>query len=313
MTETYLPPRQPPVPPWTYPGSGYLPPEPPQPPKKNRFRRNTVALLAAATLAAGGIGGTVGALVAGDDGATTPTSTSAPAANTSDTTPLDVSSVVAKVKDSVVQVNMRTANAEGIGSGVIISADGRILTNNHVVSGAQELSVTLADGRTVEASVVGTDPSSDLAVIQAKGVSGLTAATFGDSNSVKVGDEVIAIGSPGGLQNTVTTGIVSALDRDVSVPAEEQQQQQESPFPYTENGQGGQGGNGNTVTYKAIQTDASINQGNSGGPLFNAAGEVVGINSAIYSPVSTPDGSAGSVGIGFAIPSDTAKQVADQL
>src|SRR5262249_26716020 len=132
--------------------------------------------------------------------------------------------LVAKVKNSVVQVNMRTANAEGIGSGVIISADGRILTNNHVVSGAEQLTVTLADGRTVDASVVGTDPSSDLAVIQAKGVSGLTPAKFGDSSAVHVGDEVMAIGSPGGLQNTVTTGIVSALNRDVSVPAEEQQQ-----------------------------------------------------------------------------------------
>ncbi|HEY7591834.1 MAG TPA: trypsin-like peptidase domain-containing protein [Actinophytocola sp.] len=310
MTETYLPPRQPPIPPWTYPGSGVLPPEPPQ--KKNRFRRNTVALLAAATLAAGGIGGTVGALVAGDDGAAVQT-TSAPAATTSDTRPVDVSSVVAKVQNSVVQVNMRTANAQGVGSGVIISADGRILTNNHVVAGAEQLSVTLADGKTVDAHVVGTDPSSDLAVIQADGVSGLAPAKFADSSSVHVGDEVIAIGSPAGLQGTVTTGIVSALNRDVTVPGEEQEPQQQdenSPFPYMQQeDQSSQ----NTVSYKAIQTDASINQGNSGGPLFNAAGEVVGINSAIYSPVSGPDGSAGSVGIGFAIPSNTAQQVIDQL
>lgn len=311
MTETYLPPRptqhaaaQPPVPPWTYPTPGYLPPEPPR--RTNRLRRNTVALLAAATLAAGGVGGAVGVLVAGDDGGT---ATPAAAASTaSATTPVDVSDVVAKVKDSVVQVNMRTANAEGVGSGVIIGSDGRILTNNHVVAGAQELTVTLADGRTVNASVVGTDPSSDLAVIQAEGVSGLKAATFGDSGAVDVGDEVIAIGSPGGLQNTVTTGIVSALDREVNVPAEEQQQQ-DSPFPYAQNGSR----SGATASYRAIQTDASINQGNSGGPLFNAASEVIGINSAIYSPVSGPDGSAGSVGIGFAIPSKTAQQVIDQL
>jgi putative serine protease PepD len=228
------------------------------------------------------------------------------ASSTSDTTntPVDVSSVVDKVKNSVVQVNVRTATAEGIGSGVIISADGRILTNNHVVSGAEKLTVTLANGKTVEASVVGTDPSSDLAVIQAEGVSGLTPATFGDSDAVAVGDEVIAIGSPGGLQGTVTTGIVSALDRDVTVSAEQERQ---NPFPYTRNGSGG------SVSYKAIQTDASINQGNSGGPLFNSAGEVIGINSAIYSPVSGPDGSAGSVGIGFAIPSNTAQQVIDKL
>jgi len=303
------------VPPWTYPTPGYLPPEPPQ--KKNRFRRNTVAILAAATLAAGGIGGTIGALVAGDDGASA-TTTSAPAATTSDTSPVDVSALVAKVKDSVVQVNMRTSNAEGVGSGVIISDDGRILTNNHVVSGAEQLTVTLADGRTVDASVVGTDPSSDLAVIQVKGVSGLTPAKFADSGSVHVGDEVVAIGSPAGLQNTVTTGIVSALNRDVSVPAEEEQQQQQeqsqdSQLPWGQEQQQQPQQDSGTVSYKAIQTDASINQGNSGGPLFNSAGEVIGINSAIYSPVTGADGSAGSVGIGFAIPSDTAQQVIDKL
>ena len=307
------------MPPWTYPTPGYLPqPEPPQ--KKNRFRRNTVALLAAATLAAGGIGGTVGALVAGNDGATTPTAT-APISATSDTKAADVSALVAKVKNSVVQVNMRTANAEGIGSGVIINADGRILTNNHVVPGAEQLTVTLADGRTVDASVVGTDPASDLAVIQAKGVSGLTPATFANSDAVHVGDEVVAIGSPGGLQGTVTTGIVSALNRDVTVPGEEQQQQQEqqdssdSQLPWLgqeQQQQQPQQDSGN-VTYKAIQTDASINQANSGGPLFNSAGEVIGINSAIYSPVTGADGSAGSVGIGFAIPSNTAQQVIDKL
>jgi len=300
MTETYLPPRQPPVPPWTsYPNQNYLPP---LPPKRNRLRRNTVALVAAATLAAGGIGGAVGALLGGDDAAP---ATAVPTATTSSaTTPIDVSSVVAKVAKSVVQVNVRTANAEGLGSGVIVSADGRVLTNNHVVAGAEQVTVTLSDGRELPATVEGTDPASDLAVIQVQGVSGLTPATFGDSGDVHVGDEVIAIGSPGGLQGTVTTGIVSALDREVNVPAEERQQ---SPFAQ----QGNSGAN--TVSYRAIQTDASINQGNSGGPLFDSDGQVIGINSAIYSPVSGPDGSAGSVGIGFAIPSDNAKQVLDQL
>ncbi|HWM02954.1 MAG TPA: trypsin-like peptidase domain-containing protein [Actinophytocola sp.] len=305
MTETYLPPRQPPVPPWTYPNPAYLP-QPPQPPRppRNRLRRNTVALIAAATLAAGGIGGTVGALVAGDDGAASPTAASTATTSTA-TEPVDVSSVVAKVRDSVVQVNVRGASSQGLGSGVIIDAAGRILTNNHVVAGAEEVTVTLADGRTVPATVLGTDPSTDLAVIQAKGAGNLTPAKLGDSNSVAVGEEVIAIGSPGGLQGTVTTGIVSALDREVRVPGQEQQQQ--SPVPYASDS------DGSTVSYRAIQTDASINQGNSGGPLFNAAGEVIGINSAIYSPVSGPDGSAGSVGIGFAIPSNVAKQVVDQL
>jgi len=294
-------------PPWNYPGSSYPPPPlPPRPPR--RVRRGTLAVVAAATLVAGGIGGTVGALL-GSDGATpaaaTPVST---ATTTADTKATDVSAVVQKVAASVVQVNVRTPNAEGIGSGVILSADGKIVTNNHVVADATDVTVTLSDGRTVPAKVLGTDPASDLAVIQAEGVSGLTAAKFGNSDDVRVGDEVIAIGSPGGLQGTVTTGIVSALDRKVTVP-DEQQQQQESPFPLAGDQQQSQ----STTSYQAIQTDASINQGNSGGPLFNSAGEVVGINSAMYSPVSGPDGSAGSVGIGFAIPSNTAQQVIDKL
>ena len=279
------------------------PPVPPQPPgqdRPRRFSRGTVAVAAAATLVAGGIGGTVGALVGSSDAAPV-ASQSAPTAQTASATQAtDVSATVAKVLPSVVQVNVTSGNSRGIGSGVIISSDGKIITNNHVVSGADSVTVTLSDGRTVDAEVLGTDANSDLAVIQAKNVSGLTAATLGDSDSVKVGDQVIAIGSPAGLQNTVTTGIVSALDREVTVSAQEREQSQ---LPFSRNG------SGSTVSYHAIQTDASINQGNSGGPLFNAAGEVIGINSAIYSPVSGPDGSAGSVGIGFAIPINQAKEV----
>lgn len=303
-------------PPWTYPGNPYPPPPVPpahqaagpqqKPPR--RFRRGTVAAIAAAALVAGGVGGTVGAFI-GSDGASQPTAVTS-ATTTSSTTGTegtDVSAVVAKVMPSVVQVNVTLANGEGIGSGVIINSDGRILTNNHVVSGAQSISVTLSDGRTVDATVVGTDPSTDLAVIQAQGVSGLTAATFGNSDNVKVGDEVIAIGSPGGLQGTVTTGIVSALDRKVTVSSDEEQQQSQNPWAQEQQSQG------STTTYQALQTDAAINQGNSGGPLFNTAGEVVGINSAMYSPVTGADGSAGSVGIGFAIPSNQAQQVANQL
>lgn len=255
-----------------------------------------MGLVAAATLAAGAIGGTVGALAGGAETAS-PAASSPPAQSASANVPTDLSSVIDKVLPSVVQVNMSSGNQEGVGSGVIINSDGRILTNNHVVSGAQQLTVTLSDGRTVPATVVKTDSNSDLAVIQAQGVSGLTAATLGDSDSVKIGDQVIAIGSPGGLRGTVTTGIVSALDREVTVAGE----QSRNPYSRT--------ASGSTVTYHAIQTDAAINQGNSGGPLFNAAGQVIGINSAIYSPVSSPDGAAGSVGIGFSIPIKTAEQV----
>jgi putative serine protease PepD len=275
--------------------------EPPRVPKPNRrSSRGVVAVVAAATLVAGGLGGTIGALVggAGDPGAAagqTPTAARSASANQ----PADLSDVIARVMPSVVQVNMSAGNERGVGSGVIIGSDGRILTNNHVVSGADQLGVTLSDGRTVPASVVRTDPDSDLAVIQAQGVSGLTAATLGDSDAVKIGDQVIAIGSPAGLQGTVTTGIVSALDREVTVAGE----RRPSPLPFSANG------SSSNVSYRAIQTDASINQGNSGGPLFNAAGQVIGINSAIYSPVSGADGSAGSVGIGFAIPINTAEQL----
>jgi len=259
------------------------------------WRRRTGAVVASAALAAavfGGVtGGVVGAMNA-SPAAQVPVSGQV-ALNASST--VDVAGVAARVLPSVVQVNVVSAQGQGLGSGVVLTSDGRILTNNHVVAGAQQVTVTLSDGRTVDATVVGGDASSDLAVVQASGVSGLTPATFGDSDQVKIGDEVVAIGSPEGLQGTVTSGIVSALDRTVTVPG-------------TSTGRRGS----STVSYQAIQTDASINPGNSGGPLVNAAGEVVGINSAIYSPTSD-SGQAGSVGIGFAIPSDQARQVVDQL
>ncbi|MCG8919316.1 trypsin-like peptidase domain-containing protein [Actinokineospora sp. PR83] len=268
-------------------------------PRQGRLRRGAVALVAASVLGAGLLGGAAGAVI-GSDGASTATSTTTTtnAAPLSATTATDVSAIVAKVMPSVVQITVRLGNAEGIGSGVVLSADGRILTNNHVVEGARDITVTFSDGRTAPATVVGSDTGADLAVIQAQGVSGLTAATLGDSSSVKVGDQVIAIGSPAGLQGTVTTGIVSALDRDVNIGSE---------------GPTSRVSGGSTVSYKAIQTDASINQGNSGGPLFDTAGRVIGINSAIYSPVSTSDGAAGSVGIGFSIPIDTAEEVISRI
>ncbi|WP_253884627.1 S1C family serine protease [Actinokineospora diospyrosa] len=273
-------------------------------PPRSKIRRGTVAMVTAAVLGAGVLGGAAGAYF-GSDGASTPfTTISASAQTVSATTPTDVSAVVAKVMPTVVEITTRTSTAQGIGSGVILTSDGRILTNNHVIDGAREITVTFADGKTASAKVVGTDVNADLAVIQADGVSGLTAAVLGDSSQVKVGDEVIAIGSPAGLQGTVTTGIVSALDRDVSIPSESSSRGMRGSANSAAN---------STVSYKAIQTDASINQGNSGGPLFDTLGRVIGINSAIYSPVSSMDGSAGSVGIGFSIPIDTAKEVVTQI
>ena len=252
-----------------------------------KFWRRTAPMLTAAALVAGLFGGVTGAVIASPD---SPAASSSVAAQTvSNQSTVDWTTTASSVLPSVVQVNV----ANGLGSGVILTADGKILTNNHVVaSSGGRLTVTLNDGRQVPATVVSTDPASDLAVVQATGVSGLTPIKWADSDSVKVGDAVMAIGSPSGLQGTVTTGIVSALDRKVTVP--------------------GEGRRASSVSYQAIQTDASINPGNSGGALVNSAGELIGINSAIYSPASS-SGEAGSVGIGFAIPSNTAKQIVDKL
>ena len=259
----------------------------PQPVTAPKFWRRTAPALTAAALVAGLFGGVTGAVVASSDA---PAASSSVAARTiANTSTPDWSAVAAQVLPSVVQVNV----GNGLGSGVVLSADGRILTNNHVVASAGgQVTVKFNDGREVPATVVSTDPTSDLAVLQASGVSGLTPVKWADSGSVEVGDAVMAIGSPSGLQGTVTTGIVSALDRKVTVPGETRRSQ--------------------PVSYQAIQTDASINPGNSGGALVNAAGELVGINSAIYSPAAS-SGEAGSVGIGFAIPSNTAKQIVDRL
>ena len=166
-----------------------------------------------------------------------------------------------------------------LGTGFIISASGEIVTNNHVVDGADTVTVKLADGTSLKAEVVGADPATDLAVIRVKADHDLPALQWGDSDQLKVGQDVVAIGNPFGLGNTVTAGIVSALGRDI----------QSGPFD------------------DYIQTDAAINQGNSGGPLFNADGQVVGINTAIVSPTG------GSVGIGFAVPSDMAQKVVADL
>jgi putative serine protease PepD len=188
------------------------------------------------------------------------------------------------------------------GSGIILSSDGLILTNNHVVSAAREgapdaasvqTKVTFADGSTTSFSVVGTDPSSDIAVVRAEGASGLTPITLGSSSKLRVGQDVVAIGSPLGLEGTVTTGIVSALNRPVAA--------------------GGDAKNQNTVL-DAIQTDAAINPGNSGGALVNMNGELVGVNSAIATlGGDSAQAQSGSIGLGFAIPVDQAKRIADEL
>ncbi len=207
--------------------------------------------------------------------------------------------LAATVGPTVVAIDVRTASGSGAGSGVLVSDDGRIVTNHHVVGAAADggaIVVTLSDGRMFEARVVGTDPPTDLAVIElADPPADLRAATLGDSDAVEVGDPVAAIGNPLGLSHTVTTGIVSALDRPVTT----------SEASAT--------GQGARVTTNAIQVDAPINPGNSGGPLFDAGGRVIGINSSIASMPGGAGGVSGSIGLGFAIPSNLVDLITTQL
>lgn len=217
-----------------------------------------------------------------------------------------IAAVAKAVGPSVVEVTAATAGGRSTGSGVIVTSGGEVVTNNHVVAGASSIKVRTGDGTSYTARVVGTDSSKDLALIELRGASGLKAAALGDSDGVAVGDQVVAIGSPEGLTGTVTSGIVSALDRDVTVSTDEGQGQN-WPFEFGDRQFNGDTGSA-TTTYQAIQTDASLNPGNSGGALIDAGGNVIGINSAMYSAVSGSDSSsAGSVGLGFAVPINTVK------
>ncbi len=289
------------------------PPAPPMPPasgpKGPRKSLRLAAAFAAVAIGAGAIGGLAGGLASAGSGSPV-ASSSVPGSQISAQNAATIAAIAKAVSPSVVQVEVQTYNGTGIGSGIVLSSDGKILTNNHVVADAADgngqIKVTFNDGSTASAQIVGRDAASDLAVIKVSGVSGLKAATLGDSSKVQVGDEVVAIGSPEGLQGTVTSGIVSALNRDVSVGDSTPSPQ--GPYDRTSSGTGSE-----TVTYKAIQTDASLNPGNSGGPLLNLKGEVVGINSAIYSPTSGNGEQGGSVGLGFSIPINDAKQIIAEL
>ena len=204
---------------------------------------------------------------------------------------VDWSAVAKEVSDSVVAIDVTTSDGEAKGSGVVISDKGYIATNNHVISGAQQIQVTLASGAVYSAKVVGTDTTTDLAVIKLDNPpSDLKVAEFADSDNLAVGEAVMAIGNPLGYDDTVTTGIVSALNRPVTVTDDDN----------------------NAIVTNAVQIDAAINPGNSGGPTFNAAGQVIGINSSIASTASS-SGTAGSIGIGFAIPSNLVKRVANEI
>lgn len=206
-------------------------------------------------------------------------------------TAVDWTAVAKEASDSVVAIDVATSDGEAKGSGVVISDKGYIATNNHVISGAQQIQVTLASGAVYSAKVVGTDTTTDLAVIKLDNPpSDLKVAEFADSDNLAVGEAVMAIGNPLGYDDTATTGIVSALNRPVTVTDDDN----------------------NAIVTNAVQIDAAINPGNSGGPTFNAAGQVIGINSSIASTASS-SGTAGSIGIGFAIPSNLVKRVANEI
>jgi putative serine protease PepD len=281
-----------------YPGGdhGYTAPPPPpappfvpsQPSGDRRWPRRVAGGAAILALVAGG--GTAGGVFAdryliSHDGVTSTTATTASSTSSATVTEGDnLAAIVAKVQPSVVTVMVDSQQSEALGSGVVIGSNGLILTNNHVIDSDGTVSVRLSSGKTVPAKVVATDTTHDLALVQATGLTGLTPVTFGTNSSVAVGDTVLAFGAPLGLENTVTSGIVSALGRSVDTGTEK--------------------------LTGLFQTDAAINEGNSGGALVDTSGHVIGINVAIAT-ASTED--SGSIGVGFAIPADTATSVIKQL
>ncbi|HEX6445768.1 MAG TPA: trypsin-like peptidase domain-containing protein [Streptosporangiales bacterium] len=297
------------------PGSHYhevpppLPPQPVAPPPSPRRGPRTagvVALVLAAGLVGGGVGAGATYGLTSTGGPTTVSSLPSRHGKVKAPTS-DVTAVADKVLPSVVSIVVTTGNGGDEGTGIIVSSSGEILTNNHVVSaakqGAGQIEVSFRNGRTASARILGTDPTSDLAVIKVDGVSGLQPASLGDSTSLQVGDPVVAIGSPLGLSGTVTSGIVSALNR---------------PVRTSDSGGGGNpfggGSESNSAVLDAIQTDAAINPGNSGGPLVDMNGRVIGINSAIASVGDQSTGSqSGNIGVGFAIPISEAWPIAQEL
>ena len=282
--------------------------EPPRPPRRRPAWLVPAMAASAAALVFGGAGIGIGAAIEGGGGSSTNAagfnvsnaSTSTLAAN-----PKSFAAIAAHVLPSVVSINVNGSGQQDTGSGIILRSDGYILTNNHVVSAASgggTVSVVFNDGSTARARIIGTDQEDDLAVIKVN-KTGLPAATLGSSSAVRVGDPVLAVGSPLGLTGTVTSGIVSALNRPVDTTAD--QQQNIDPFSNS--------GPTTPTVISAIQTDAAINPGNSGGPLVSSTGAVIGINSAIASTGSSFGGQAGNIGVGFAIPIDQAKVIAKEL
>jgi len=274
--------------------------------RRSAAGRHVLTALAAVLLAVSA--GTVGAVVALRYQGTMTAMSAAPAVPRSGTSPAQqIARVAAAVLPSIVSITVSTPGSTGEGSGVILRSDGTIVTNNHVIEAAAGnagvIRVLFANGKSAAAVIVGQDAAADIAVIRAQGVSGLTIADLGSAASLHVGDTVLAIGSPLGLSGTVTSGIVSALHRKITVSAGDNPALEGS-------GQLGQAG----VVLDVIQTDTAINPGNSGGALVDVSGRVVGITTAIASVGGGYVGQqSGSIGVGFAVPADTAYQIAVSL
>ena len=284
---------------YAYPPLGPSADQPPAtPPKRGLGAGAIVGLVAGAGLiavTAGVIGGGVGYVVARE---TLPANAATAAfavdngAVLPSVVPGSIAEIAARVQPAVVQLNVTAPAGDGTGSGFVISEDGYIVTNHHVAGVAADggsIEVAFSDGTTAAGRLVGSNPGYDLALVKVD-KTGLTAVPLGSSGDLNVGDSVIAVGSPLGLTGTVTTGIVSALNRPVTA-----------------------GGQGETAFINAIQTDAAINPGNSGGPLLNGNGEVIGVNSAIATTGVAAGGQAGSIGLGFAIPVDVAKRIVQEI
>lgn len=270
---------------------------PTRPPRRGLGAGAVIGMVVGAGLiavTAGTIGGGVGYLVARET--LPPATVEAPAAQAGailpSVMPGSIAEIAADVQPAVVQLNVVGGQGEGTGSGFVISDDGYIITNHHVagVTGSGgSIEVAFSDGTTADGRLVGSNPGYDIAVVKVNRT-GMDSVPLGSSADLNVGDAVIAVGSPLGLTGTVTTGIVSALNRPVTA-----------------------GGQGETAFINAIQTDAAINPGNSGGPLLNGNGEVIGVNSAIATMGVGADGQAGSIGLGFSIPIDVAKRITQEI
>jgi putative serine protease PepD len=308
----------------------------PTEPKKKTIAGPVVAALAVGALLGGASGAGVATLAINANQDDTQTEASSPqtiTVNDADNVTA-VTAVAAKASPSVVTISVSADGAGGTGSGVILSSDGYVLTNTHVVtldgaSAEGDIEVTTYDGKLYKAQIVGIDPIVDLAVIKLEDASGLQPIEFADSGDLNVGDQAVAIGAPLGLPNTVTDGIVSAINRSIQIASSavpEDTSEQDSDGEQDDNGDTGPfdfwnfGQDPGTTTQSAsisipvVQTDAAINPGNSGGALVNSQGELIGVNVAIASAGGSNAGTqSGSIGVGFAIPSNLAKRVADEI